>query len=267
MPQRWPQFTKGILRENPVLVLLLGLCPTLAVTTSVTNAVGMGISATFVLIGSNLIIAIFGRFFPKSIRIPCYIVVIATFVTIVKMVLAGFLPELNEALGIFIPLIVVNCIILGRAEAFASRNGAVDSLLDALGMGAGFTLALIVISVIREVFGAWRFAGVPITDGGFDPVQVLAMAPGAFIVLGLVLASVAALAIRKVAVRQAVLAGEEHAEWEAVRPDPEAFKREREEKKRKQEEKDAEQKKARTDGPPDTPAEPEKPEKPEGGGE
>jgi electron transport complex protein RnfE len=253
MPGRRLQFTKGILRENPVLVLLLGLCPTLAVTTSVTNAVGMGISATFVLIGSNLIISIFGRFFPKSIRIPCYIVVIATFVTIVKMVLAGFFPELNEALGIFIPLIVVNCIILGRAEAFASRNGAVDSLLDALGMGAGFTLALLVISFVREVFGAWRLAGVPITDGGFDPVKVLGMAPGAFIVLGLVLATVAALALRKVAVRQAVLAGEEHAEWEAVRPDPEAFKREREEKKRQQEEKERAAKAEESSEPPAEP--------------
>jgi electron transport complex protein RnfE len=261
MPRRWLQFTKGILRENPVLVLLLGICPTLAVTTSVTNAVGMGISATFVLIGSNLIISIFGRFFPKSIRIPCYIVVIATFVTIVKMVLAGFVPELNEALGIFIPLIVVNCIILGRAEAFASRNGAVDSLLDALGMGAGFTLALLVISTIREVLGSWRLAGVPITDGGFDPVKILGMAPGAFIVLGLVLATVAALALRKGAVRQAVLAGEEHAEWEAVRPDPEAFKRERDEKKRREEEK-----KRETEASKEEPKPPDESGGPEGGG-
>lgn len=236
MPGRWPELTKGILRENPVLVLLLGLCPTLAVSTSVTNAIGMGISATFVLIGSNCIIALFGRFFPRSIRIPCYIVVIATFVTMVKMLLAGFSPELSESLGIFIPLIVVNCIILGRAEAFASRNGVLDSLLDAMGMGAGFTLALLVIALVREVLGAWRLAGVPITDGGFDPIQVLGMAPGAFIVLGIVLAIVAARAISKSEAFSLALAGEEHAEWEAVRPDPEAFKREREEKKRQAEE-------------------------------
>ncbi len=237
MSRRWPEFTKGILRENPVLVLLLGLCPTLAVSTSVTNAIGMGISATFVLIGSNLIISLFGRFFPRSIRIPCYVVVIATFVTIVKMVLAGFFPDLNEALGIFIPLIVVNCIILGRAEAFASRNGVLDSLLDALGMGAGFTGALLVIAFVREVLGAWRLAGVPITDGGFDPIKVLGMAPGAFIVLGFVLAIVAARSISKREANSVALAGEEHAEWEAARPDPEAFKREREEKKRRAEEK------------------------------
>ena len=217
---RLGEFTKGLVRENPVLVLLLGLCPTLAITTSLTNAIGMGLSATFVLVNSNIIVSLFSRFFPRSIRIPCYIVVIATFVTIVKMVLAGFFPALDESLGIFIPLIVVNCIILGRAEAFASKKGLVDSLLDAVGMGAGFTLALLVISFIREVLGSWKFFGAPITDGGFDSVKVLVMAPGAFLVLGLVLAFMAGrLAGRGEADRRR-LAEEEYEERERVRPVP-----------------------------------------------
>jgi electron transport complex protein RnfE len=223
---RLGELTKGVLRENPVLVLLLGLCPTLAVSTSVTNAIGMGISATFVLLGSNLIVSVFSPYFPKQIRIPCFIVVIATFVSIVDMVLAGFFAPLHEAMGIFIALIVVNCIILGRAEAFASRRGIIDSLLDAVGMGAGFTVALLIISSIREVFGSWRLFGAPITDGGFDPAKVLAMAPGAFIVLGVVLAVRAARSEGRTARNRFELAAEELAAREAVRPDPEAFKAE-----------------------------------------
>ncbi len=219
---RLNELTKGIVRENPVLVLLLGLCPTLAITTGVTNAIGMGLAATFVLVGSNVIISLFSRFFPRSIRIPCYIVVIATFVTMVKMVLAGYIPALNEALGIFIPLIVVNCIILARAEAFASKKGLVDSLLDALGMGAGFTLALLVISVIREVLGSWQLGGLPISDGGFDPAKVLVMAPGAFMVLGLVLALMAGLALRRSDAARLRLAAEERSAREDVRPQPTA---------------------------------------------
>ncbi len=181
------EFTKGLIRENPVLVLLLGLCPTLAVTTGLVNAVGMGISATFVLVCSNVIIAIFKDVFPKKIRIPCFIVVIATFVTVVQMMLKAYVPDLDEALGIFIPLIVVNCIILGRAEAFAGRSGVVASLLDGVGMGLGFTMALCLIAFFRELLGTWRLGGVPVTDGGFQPASVMIMAPGAFIVLGLVL--------------------------------------------------------------------------------
>ena len=181
------EFTKGLIRDNPVLVLLLGLCPTLAVTTGLVNAIGMGISATFVLVCSNVIIAIFKDVFPKKIRIPCFIVVIATFVTIVQMMLKAYIPDLDEALGIFIPLIVVNCIILGRAEAFASRRGVLASLLDGAGMGLGFTLALCIIAFFRELLGTWRLGGVPVTDGGFQPASVMIMAPGAFIVLGLVL--------------------------------------------------------------------------------
>lgn len=216
---RLRELTKGILKENPVLVLLLGLCPTLAVTTGLTNAVGMGIAATFVLVCSNVIISALRRFFPRQIRIPCFIVVIATFVALVKMIMAGYFPALDEAMGIFIALIVVNCIILGRAEAFASRNGVLDSLLDGLGMGAGFTLALIVISGIRELLGSWRLFGLPVTSTGFDPVKVLVTAPGAFIVLGLVLALMAARARGRSARRKRELVSAEREAFEAARPE------------------------------------------------
>ena len=187
------EFTKGLLRKNPVFVLLLGLCPTLAVTTRVTNALGMGASATFVLIGSNLIVSVAARFIPRQVRIPCYVVVIATFVTVVKMVLASFFPDLNENLGIFIPLIVVNCIVLGRAEAFAAKNGVVASLADGLGMGLGFTLSLTVLSAFREVIGSGTFT-VPLSGtslsvfgSGFEPFSFMVEAPGAFVCLGLML--------------------------------------------------------------------------------
>ncbi len=187
------ELIKGLWRENPVLILMLGLCPALAVSVSVENAVGMGLAATFVLISSNTIIALFGRFFPSKIRIPCYIVVIATFVTIVEMVMGAYLPALNESLGIFIPLIVVNCIILGRAEAFASKHGVLPSLLDGLGMGLGFGLALVIIASIREVTGSGRFWGITITEfyspaGPVEPAAVMVMAPGAFVIIGFIMA-------------------------------------------------------------------------------
>lgn len=186
-------FTRGIFKENPVLVLLLGLCPTLAVTVSVKNAVGMGAAATFVLICSNVIISLFNRFFPSKIRIPCFIVVIATFVGIVEMVMGAYFPALNAALGIFIPLIVVNCIILGRAEAFASRHTVVPSILDGLGMGIGFTIALIMIGFIREVIGSGKFwettiVGFYSASGAVKPLTVAIMAPGAFIVIAMIIA-------------------------------------------------------------------------------
>lgn len=186
-------FTKGIFKENPVLVLLLGLCPTLAVTVSVKNAIGMGAAGTFVLLCSNAIIAIFGRFFPAKIRIPCYIVVIATAVTVVEMVMGAYVPALNAALGIFIPLIVVNCIILGRAEAFASRHKLVPSILDALGMGAGFTIALLMIGFIREVIGSGKIWNITIVSyysasGVVKPAAIAIMAPGAFIVIAMIIA-------------------------------------------------------------------------------
>ena len=197
------ELTKGIIRENPTLVILLGLCPTLAVTTGLANAVGMGISLMFVLVGSNVIIAMFKDFFPKKIRIPCYIVVIAAFTTIVQMALKAYVPDLDEALGIFIPLIVVNCIVLGRAEAFANRSGVIASLLDGIGMGIGFTLALCLIAFIRETLGKWQLFGIPITAGGFHPAAVLIMAPGALMVLGLVLGAKARLEQRRKAMRLA----------------------------------------------------------------
>jgi electron transport complex protein RnfE len=215
---RLGELTKGLMRENPVLVLLLGLCPTLAITTSVTNAIGMGLAATFVLVGSNVMIACRSRRFPRSIRIPCFIVIIATFVTIVKMILAGFIPALDESLGIFIPLIVVNCIILGRAEAYASKTTVWESFLDGLGMGAGFTVALLIVSSIREILGSWKFFGIPITDGGFDPVKILVMAPGAFLVLGLVLAVRAAREASGAERDRTRVAARERAAWEFARP-------------------------------------------------
>ena len=186
------EMIRGLWRENPVLILMLGLCPALAVSVSVQNAVGMGLAATFVLVSSNTIISLFGRFFPAKIRIPCYIVVIATFVTIVEMVMGAYLPALNASLGIFIPLIVVNCIILGRAEAFASKHGVVSSFFDGLGMGMGFGLALSIIAAIREITGSGKFWGITITEfyspsGPVEPAAVMVMAPGAFVIIGLII--------------------------------------------------------------------------------
>ena len=153
----WKNFLKGIIRENPVLVLLLGTCPTLAVTTSVSSAFGMGIAFTAVLLGSNIVISAMRRMIPNQVRIPCYIVIIAGFVTAVEMIMHAFAPDLYEALGVFLSLIVVNCIILGRAELYASKNRVLDSAVDALGMGVGFTLALLAMASIREIFGAGSF--------------------------------------------------------------------------------------------------------------
>ncbi len=181
------EFYKGIFKENPILVLALGLCPTLAVSTSLQNALGMGLSATFVLICSNILISMFKRFIPSRVRIPSYIVIIATFVTIVELVMEAYLPSLYKQLGIFVPLIVVNCIILGRAEAFASRNGVFASFLDGLGMGIGFTFTLSMIGLIREVLGAGKIWGYPVSLD-FVPVLVFALPPGALLVLGLMLA-------------------------------------------------------------------------------
>ena len=147
-------FTKGIIKENPVLVLLLGTCPTLAVTTMAQNGIGMGVAATLVLLGSNVVISLLKKVIPDKVRIPCYIVIVAGFVTIVQFLVKAYAPAIDSALGIFLPLIVVNCIILGRAEMFASKNGVLDSALDALGMGLGFTIALLMIGSIREILGA-----------------------------------------------------------------------------------------------------------------
>lgn len=180
------EFKKGLTIENPTFVLILGLCPTLAVSTSLTNAIGMGIAATFVLVGSNIIISALRNFIPNEVRIPCYIVVIATFVTITELVMKGFAPALSESLGIFVPLIVVNCIVLGRAEAFASKNPILESASDGFGMGVGFTLALMIISAIREFLGAGKLFGIPILKS-YEPILVMVLAPGALLTLGLLI--------------------------------------------------------------------------------
>jgi len=180
------EFLNGIVKENPTFVLLLGLCPTLAVSISVVNGIGMGIAATFVLLGSNIIISLIKNVIPDRIRIPCYIVVIATFVTIAELSMKAYSPVLNRALGIYVPLIVVNCIVLGRAEAYAAKNTVVNSLFDGLGMGIGFTLALILISGIREFLGAGKILGYTLIKG-FEPVFVIGMPSGALLVIGLLL--------------------------------------------------------------------------------
>ncbi len=181
-------FLSGLLKENPTFVLMLGMCPTLAVTTGVINGVGMGLSTTAVLICSNIVISLLRRFIPNKIRIASYIVIVAGFVTVVEMLLKAYLPSLSASLGIYIPLIVVNCIILGRAEAFASKNGVLSSLFDGLGMGLGFTAALVLIASVREVLGAGTFAGISLFGDGFQPASVMILPPGAFLTLGILLA-------------------------------------------------------------------------------
>lgn len=177
------EFLKGIIKENPTFALVLGLCPTLAVSTSLVNAIGMGAAATFVLLGSNIIISLIRKIIPNEIRIPCFIVVIATFVTLNEMILKAYFAELNASLGIFVPLIVVNCIVLGRAEAFAAKTTVLPSIFDALGMGVGFTLALVIISAIREALGAGKIFGFVLLRG-FEPASAMILAPGALLTLG-----------------------------------------------------------------------------------
>ncbi len=186
MKRLFNEFLKGIIKENPTFVLVLGLCPTLAVSVSIINGIGMGIAATFVLVGSNIIISLIKNSVPERIRIPCYIVVIATFVTITELFMKAYSPALDRALGIYVPLIVVNCIVLGRAEAYASKNTVMNSLFDGVGMGVGFTLALILISGIREFLGAGTIMGKVIFKD-FEPVFVLGMPSGALLVIGLLL--------------------------------------------------------------------------------
>ena len=180
----------GIITENPTFRLVLGMCPTLAVTTAAVNGLGMGLATTFVLICSNLVISLIRNFVPDKVRIPAYIVVIATFVTMVDLFLKAFLPDLSESLGLFIPLIVVNCIIFARAEAFASKNPPLDSMLDGLGMGLGFTCALTIISCVRELLGSGCLFGVALLGPSYPPALIFVLAPGGFITLGLVLAAV-----------------------------------------------------------------------------
>lgn len=181
---------KGIIKENPVLVLILGTCPTLAVSTSVTSALGMGAAATLVLLCSNIVISALRNVIPDKVRIPCYIVLIAGFVTMVQMLVKAFAPALDESLGIYLPLIVVNCIILGRAEMFANKNKVVDSAIDALGMGVGFTLALLLMATIREVLGNGTWMGIPIPVLDENHISIMTMAPGGFLVFGILIAIV-----------------------------------------------------------------------------
>ena len=166
-------FINGLIRENPTFVLMLGMCPTLAVTTSVTNGIGMGLSTTAVLICSNVVISLLRKFIPNKIRIASYIVIVAGFVTIVEMLLNAYVPTLSQSLGIYIPLIVVNCIILGRAEALASKNGIAASFFDSLGMGLGFTCSLTLIAAVREILGAGTFAGHSLFGSGFQPISII----------------------------------------------------------------------------------------------
>jgi electron transport complex protein RnfE len=182
------EFTKGFWRENPIFRLVLGMCPTLAVTTAAINGIGMGLATTFVLVCSNVVISLLRNFIPPRVRIPSFIVVIASFVTIVDLVMAGFFFQLHKTLGLFIPLIVVNCIILGRAEAFASKHPLADSIADGLGMGFGFTLSLLVLGSIREVLGNGTLFNVPAFGPGYFPFLVMVLPPGAFITLGFLLA-------------------------------------------------------------------------------
>ncbi|MCI6640387.1 MAG: electron transport complex subunit E [Pygmaiobacter massiliensis] len=182
--------TNGLVKENPVLRLVIGTCPTLAVTTAVSNGIGMGIAATFVLICSNIVISALRKIIPDKVHIPAFITIIAGFVTIVQMVVKAYAPALDSALGVYLPLIVVNCIILGRAEMFACKNTVLDSALDGVGMGLGFTLTLVVMSAIREVLGAGSFLGIQIIS---TPMAILASPPGGFFVFGVLIACAVAL--------------------------------------------------------------------------
>jgi len=178
----------GIIKENPTFVMMLGMCPTLAVTTSCINGVGMGLTTTVVLIMSNVIISMLRKIIPDKVRVPAYIVIVASFVTIVQFLLQAYLPSLNDALGIYIPLIVVNCIILGRAEAYASKNPVIPSLFDGMGMGLGFTIALGILGAFREIIGSGTIFGIDILPEAIEPVRIIGLAPGAFFVLAILVA-------------------------------------------------------------------------------
>lgn len=179
----------GIIKENPTLVQMLGLCPTMAVTTSAINGMGMGLTTTMVLVLANGIISLLRKIIPDSVRVPAFIVIVASFVTIAQFLLEGFVPSLYASLGVFIPLIVVNCIILGRAESFASKNGVVLSLLDGVGMGLGFTVSLTAIGIVREILGEGAMFGIQVLPDAYVPVVIFVLAPGAFFVLALLTAA------------------------------------------------------------------------------
>ena len=185
---QFQNLTRGLLKENPILVLVLGTCPTLATTSSSLNGMGMGIATTFVLVGSNIMISLLSNVIPDKVRIPAFIVIIASFVTVVDLVMQAYVPDLYKTLGIFIPLIVVNCIVLGRAEAYASKNSVLSSMIDGLGMGLGFTCALGILGAFREIMGNGSIFGHKFIDG--DGVLVFILAPGAFLALGYLIALV-----------------------------------------------------------------------------
>ena len=185
---KWRVLTNGLLRENPNLVLLLGMCPSLAITTSAGNAIGMGLATMFVLVASNCAISLLRRVIPGTVRLPAYIVLIAGFVTVVSLVMEAYLPELYESLGLFLSLITVNCIILGRAEMFASKNKVLPSILDGLGMGVGFTATLLAMGIIRELLGAGTVFGIPVLSGFMEPIIIFLLPPGGFFVFGMLVA-------------------------------------------------------------------------------
>ena len=182
------ELTKGFLKENPILVIMLGLCPTLACSTSATDAVGMGLAFTFVMLGSNIVVATIRKLVPSQVRIPVFITVISTFVTIVDYTLKAYFPALSQSLGVFVPLIVVNCIVMGRAEAFSSKNTVMASLMDGIGMGIGFTLIIAIIGTIREVIGNGTLFGHQAMPAQYQPFLILILPPGAFLVIGFLMA-------------------------------------------------------------------------------
>ena len=196
-------FMNGILNENPTFRLLLGMCPTLAISTAVTQGIGMGLATTFVLVFSNLVISLLRNVIPEKVRIPSFVVVIATFVTIVDLMLKAFIPSLSQSLGLYIPLIVVNCIIFARAESFAFKNTPLRSLADGLGMGMGFTLGITLLSAVREIIGSGTFLGMQVMPASYHPMAIVIRPPGGFVMLGLLLlavnASVKAIEKRKLA--------------------------------------------------------------------
>ena len=197
-PSKLSILTNGIIKENPVLVLVLGTCPTLAVSTMASNGIGMGLAATFVLLCSNVVISALRKVIPDQVRIPCYITVIAGFVSVVQMLVKAYVPSLDSALGVYLPLIVVNCIILGRAEMFASKHSVGESALDGIGMGLGFTLTLVVMATLREVLGAGTFAGIPVPFFSTYNIPILTQTPGGFFIFGCLIALVARITHGKV---------------------------------------------------------------------
>ena len=190
-------FSKGIWQENAVFKLLLGMCPVLAVTTSAENGLGMGLATTFVLVCANITVSLLRKLIPAAVRIPAFVVIIASFVTVVQLCMEAWVYDLYQALGIFIPLIVVNCLILGRAEAFASKNPVVDSVADGLGMGIGFTLGLFILGSVRELFGSGAILGFNLFGSSYQPILLMILPPGAFITLGLLLALMSRMARAK----------------------------------------------------------------------